>query len=142
MRYYRKALLRGETWRKALKGELHLRELSEVLVARGWRRLRERTTAGLRREESEVGANLRALVERGTDVYFLFSANDEGVDALGRQAGAVVRTLSRSPHFQVEVVEGPSHTFEQLWAQELLAERVVERFSRQLGLAPSRSAAG
>ncbi|MGZ6059701.1 MAG: alpha/beta fold hydrolase [Myxococcaceae bacterium] len=142
MRYYRKALLRGETWRKALKGELHLRELSEVLVARGWRRLRERTTAGLRREQSEVGANLRALVGRGTDVYFLFSADDEGVDALGRQAGPVVRTLSRSPHFQVEVVEGPSHTFEQLWAQELLAERVVERFSRQLGLAPRHSAAG
>jgi hypothetical protein len=42
----------------------------------------------------------------------------------------------------MDVVEGPSHTFEQLWAQELLAERVVERLSRQLGLAPRRSAAG
>lgn len=142
MRYYRKALLRGDTWRKAIKGELHLREISEVLVARGWRRLRERTSAGLRREESDVARNLRLLVQRGTDVYFLFGADDEGVDALGREAGPVLRELSRSPSFQVDIVEGPSHTFEQLWAQELLTERVVGRVSRQLGLARQRSAAG
>ena len=42
----------------------------------------------------------------------------------------------------VELVEGPSHTFEQLWAQELLAERVVERLSRRLGLGARKSAAG
>ena len=127
MRYYRKALLRGETWRKAIKGELHLRQISEVLVARGWRRLRERTSAGLRREESDLARNLRGLVQRGTDVYFLFGADDEGVDALEREAGPIPRELSRSPRFRVDVVEGTSHTFEQLWAQELLAERVVER---------------
>ena len=142
MRYYRKALLRGETWRRAIKGELHLGQMSQVLVARGWRRLRERTEAGLRREESEVGRNLRSLVERGTDVYFLFGADDEGVDALAREAGPVVKQLARAAGFEVEVVEGPSHTFEQLWAQELLAGRVVERLSRNLGLGTPRTAAG
>jgi hypothetical protein len=142
MRYYRKALLRGETWRRAIKGELHLGQMSQVLVARGWRRLRERTEAGLRREEPEVGRNLRSLVERGTDVYFLFGADDEGVDALAREAGPVVKQLARSPGFEVEVVEGPSHTFEQQWAQELLTGRVVERLSRNLGLGTRRTAAG
>ncbi len=142
MRYYRKALFRGETWRKALRGELHLREISEVLVARGWRRLRERAGAGRRGEESDVARNLRALVQRGTDVYFLFGADDEGVDALEREAGPMLRELLRSPGFQMEVVEGTAHTFEQLWAQDLLTERVVERVSRSLGLSARRSAAG
>jgi pimeloyl-ACP methyl ester carboxylesterase len=141
MGYYRRALLQGETWRKAFKGELHLRQISQVLVSRGWRRLLERTRAGSR-EESDVGRNLRRLVERGTDVYFLFSADDEGVDALGRQAGPVVKHLSRSPAFKVDLVEGPSHTFEQIWAQEILAARVVGRLSTQLGLGTRRSAAG
>jgi hypothetical protein len=142
MRYYRKALLRLETWRRALKGELQLRHVSKVLVARGWRRLRERAAGGLRSEEPEVGRNLDELVKRGTDVYFLFAADDEGVDALGREAGPALRRLTRSASFVVDVVEGPSHTFEQLWAQELLAGRVVERLSRRLGLEARRSAAG
>ncbi len=141
MRYYRRALLRLETWRRAIRGELQLRHLSQVLVARGWRRLRERAAGGLRREEPEVGRHLRDLVQRGTDVYFLFGADDEGVDALAREAGPVLRQLSRAPSFEVDVVEGPSHTFEQLWAQELLTERVVERLSRRLGLGMRRSAA-
>ena len=50
--------------------------------------------------------------------------------------------LSRASSFEVDLVEGPSHTFEQLWAQELLAERVVERLSRRLGLGARKSAAG
>ena len=75
-------------------------------------------------------------------MYFLFGADDEGVDALGREAGPVLRRLSRSPSFEVEVVEGPSHTFEQLWAQEPFAERVVERLSRRLNLGVRKSAAG
>jgi len=111
-------------------------------VARGWRRLRERAAGGLRPEEPEVGRNLRGLVQRGTDVYFLFGADDEGVDALEREAGPAVRRLSRAPSFEVDVVEGPNHTFEQLWAQELLAERVVERLSRRLNLSVRKSAAG
>ena len=40
------------------------------------------------------------------------------------------------------MVEGPSHTFEQVWAQELLVERVVDRLSDQLGLGTRRSATG
>ncbi|HET6983554.1 MAG TPA: alpha/beta fold hydrolase [Myxococcaceae bacterium] len=142
MRYYRKALLRLETWRRAFRGELQLRHVSQVLVARGWRRLRERAAGGLRPEEPEVGRNLRGLVQRGTDVYFLFGEDDEGVDALQREAGPVLRRLSRASSFEVELVEGPSHTFEQLWAQELLTERVVERLSRRLGLGARKSAAG
>ena len=141
MGYYRRAVLRMDTWRKALKGELHLRQIGQVLVSRGWGRLVERRRSGSR-DESDVGRGLRWLVERGTDVYFLFGADDEGLDALRRQAGPVVKRLSRSPAFEVEVVEGPSHSFEQVWAQELLVARVVVRLSKQLGLAQPRSAAG
>jgi alpha-beta hydrolase superfamily lysophospholipase len=141
MGYYRRALVRGETWRKAMKGDLHLRQITQVLVSRGWRRLLERTRTGPG-EETDVGRGLRALVERGTDVYFLFGADDEGVDALGRQAGPAVKQLSRSPAFKIEVVEGPSHTFEQIWAQDLLAACVVGRLSKQLRLGTGRSAAG
>ena len=75
-------------------------------------------------------------------MYFLFGADDEGVDALAQQAGPVVKQLRRSPAFELEVVEGPSHTFEQVWAQELLVERVVDRLSDQLGLGTRRSATG
>lgn len=60
----------------------------------------------------------------------------------GEQIGTVVTQLRRSPAFEVEVVEVPSHTFEQIRAQELLVERVVERLSGQLGLTMLRSAAG
>jgi len=141
MGYYRRAVLRMDTWRKALKGELHLRQIGQVLLSRGWGRLVERRRSGSR-DESDVGRGLRWLVERGTDVYFLFGADDEGLDALRRQAGPVVKRLSRSPAFEVEVVEGPSHSFEQVWAQELLVARVVVRLSKQLGLAQPRSAAG
>jgi pimeloyl-ACP methyl ester carboxylesterase len=138
-RYYRKALLQGETWRRALKGELHLRQLGQVLLARGWRRLRERTMGGLRRNVPQAGQALETLVQRGTDLYFLFAADDEGVDALEREAGPLLRRLSRSGSLQVEVVEGPSHTFEQLWAQELVADRVLERLSTTLGLGHGRA---
>lgn len=141
MGYYKRALFRGETWRRAIRGELDLRRIGEVLVSRGWRRLMDRSRPGPR-AETDVGRGLRSLVERGTDVYLLFGADDEGVDALARQAGSVVKQLRRSPAFEVEVVEGPSHTFEQIWAQELLVQRVVDRLSGQLGLRTRRSAAG
>ena len=141
-RYYRKALWRRETWARAIKGELHLRSVTGVLLARGWGRLTERAKRRFRREGPAVGQGLRTLVQRGTDVYFIFGADDEGVDALERQAGPVLTELGRSPRFQVEVVDGPSHTFEQLWAQELMAERVVQRLSHRLGLDSGRRSAG
>ena len=141
-RYYRKALLQGGTWRKALKGELHLRQISQVLLARGWRRLRDRTLGGLRRDVPQAGRALETLVQRGTDLHFLFGADDEGVDALEREAGPLLQQLSRSGRLKVDVVEGPSHTFEQVWAQELLAEHVVERLSTRLGLDHDRASPG
>ena len=56
MGYYRRALLRMETWRRAIKGELHLGQISQVLVSRGWRRLLDRTREGCARRPTSGGA--------------------------------------------------------------------------------------
>jgi hypothetical protein len=105
------------------------------VAARGWEGLRSRLGRGASVEEHDVGQALEELAARGTALNPLFGADDQGVDMLRSAARSSLRTLHGRRDFRFDVVDGPEHTFEQLWAQDLLATRVVawfrERFLRE-----------
>jgi alpha-beta hydrolase superfamily lysophospholipase len=133
-RFYRRALFQGATWRRALRGELDLRGIADRLrvlaLARARAALDGLLTGG--REEG-LARSFRRLSDRGCDSLLIYGQDDQGLDYLESHLGAKARRLGALPHFRVDVIDGPDHTFTQLWAQSRLTEFITAHLNRRFG---------
>jgi len=138
MGFYRSALFRGETWKKALRGEVHLagiaRTVAHKLVARGRARL-SRLAAKTNAERSpsvDVAEYLEEMCDRGVDVHFVFGDTDPGLDYLRSHLREREESLRARKNFHVSIIDDVDHTFTRSWARRVLFDRltahVVERF--------------
>jgi len=121
---YRRTVFSREPWVKLLRGQLHLRLVTEVVVRRvssalidalrDWARV-----LGLHFEQ-DLAEALLATVERGIRLSFVFAATSPGYDLLRRQGGRVVNRLRHRGGLSIDLVEDADHTFTHYEARKRL----------------------
>lgn len=135
--FYLRAMFRGETWEKVRRGNIFYRGIAVAMVHKAIEEARARVASIVARRRGEkvpelhVAEYLAAICDRGSDVYFLFSENDPGLDHL--RAYLQDRALLARPQFHVERIEGPDHTFTRVWARRALYQQLTRHLLKKFG---------
>ena len=145
--FYGRALLRSETWKRVLRGEVNVRGISAEVAARMAGRLKERARrAWARVTDPENAASpvlrwFRQALARGTDVLLIYGDEDPGLDYLAAHVGNAGGPLRGEPRFGFRIIEGGSeHTFGQMWAQELISQALEEHLRARFPVTDGRQA--
>jgi pimeloyl-ACP methyl ester carboxylesterase len=137
--FYRRALLRPETWLRLVRGKVDSPALARELLKRSDRRARREVRAlwarlsGGMAETSDIERGFRALCSRGAPCLLLFSSNDAGIDLIEEHLGPAASKMSSTPNFVMQVLRGPDHTFTPLWTQHSFFELVTAYMLKHFG---------
>jgi alpha-beta hydrolase superfamily lysophospholipase len=135
MARYRSSTLRLSSWLKLLSGQVNLAELAHVLVRRANAVSRKplRSIARLLRLplRDDLPAELLSAVHAGTDLQFVFAANDPGLELLRDQGGATAQRLRAQRRLGVTLIDGADHTFTDLAARTDLANHILGHFNHK-----------
>jgi alpha-beta hydrolase superfamily lysophospholipase len=135
-RFYARALLEPEVWRRVVRGQVNLRGIASTLKGRLANRLaselgvvRARVT-GATGPQSEVERAFAAMSERGVESLLAFSFNDGGLDMIEKHLGPEARKLRARTNFRFVVIDGADHTFTPQPSQEALRELIMNHVTR------------
>jgi alpha-beta hydrolase superfamily lysophospholipase len=138
-RRYQRQAFRLDSWKKALRGEVDWKYVADVMRDRARDVVQAKVNDVLFRlgrgdpEARDLHTSFRQMAERGVHTLLVFSGDDPGLDYLESKLGHQMAALRRSPAIQLEIIEGPDHTFTPLWSQVRLAEvimrYIVERYA-------------
>ncbi len=137
-RHYKRLILEPNVWKRLLMGDVNVRGIGNALRER----LQKRASVELKRisrrlgfkDESgrvDVGVALIDLANRNKDLFLIYGSVDEGLDYLAAEAGSLLAGLMKRREFRIEIIEGPDHTFTQLWAQQHLTRLVVDHVTQR-----------
>lgn len=137
-RTYRQLLTSPETWKRLVRGEINVRPIAGKMLERGVRLVEARLGDALGRwrggpsKAPSVRRDFEALCRRGCRVLLVYSASDEGLDYIEAHLGKDGKAMRRFGEFEIQVIDGPDHTFAPVWSQqrvsEILCEHLEERF--------------
>lgn len=138
LRYYQRALLRRETWVKALRGHVAYEDFLAAVHDNAVALVRARVKAIVSRlsgapDEDEVARLFRILLDRRVECCLIFSREDRGLDQLERHLGQVAHRFRSRENFRLEVMDGPDHTFTPRWTQRRLIQTLTEHLTRRYG---------
>jgi hypothetical protein len=136
-RYLSVAMFDPRSWWRALTGRIEYRRMARVL----WTHLlnRIRPPKQLSNQFSGIASMLQGITQRGSQLLFVFSANDEGSNFALKLLDdpSLGNTLSTGA-IQRVVISGTDHTFALQCNQEELFD-VIERFTAQFSDRSQRS---
>src|SRR5262249_19817521 len=122
-----------ESWKKLLRGDVDVRRVARVVLARARHAAEHRAKDVLRRLRvplrNALGTDLLALARRGVAIRFIFSASDPGPAMLAEQGGSAVSRLEASGALRIAVIDGPDHTFTPRWSHPLLLDAIASALS-------------
>jgi len=124
-RAYLRAAFRGTTWKRLLAGEINATGIARTIAIRAWARLRWRALSLVGKSASEITENLLNISNSGISTYFLFSRDDDGLEALEAHLGPNAHALRGRSNVRHEVIDRVDHTFTSMWAQVELERRVT-----------------
>lgn len=123
LRYYLKlAFLNPKTWLRAIKGSVKYRDVLTMLASYT-QGLFTRANSNLYGGK-ELVANLRLLIERGTDLLFVYSEWDPGLSYFNAYLKDEIVVFNSSGKLEVKIVQGMNHNFDLLRGQEDLLKIV------------------
>jgi alpha/beta superfamily hydrolase len=130
---YARAVFDPDKWKKLLRGEVDVAAFAEVLRRRGvevaQRRLRDVARRVGRPLPDDLGAEIERAADNGVKLRFVFASDDPGFDLLRGGAGSSFEKLRRRGELTVDILEGPNHTFTQVWSQGVLLARLEAIFA-------------
>lgn len=139
-RFYKQAALDPKVWQRLFRGEVNVSRIARGLFSRMKERVdvearRAMAALGLGAEDGfvDVADGFQTLASKKTRVYLVYGDHDLGLDYLEAQVGSRLRRFQRHPLFEMDVIEGPDHTFAQLWAQTKLRQMIAHHFERHFG---------
>ena len=143
MRFYRSRLLDASTWKRLVTGQVNLGVILFGMAAIVRKRLALRL-AGLRSalvagstpampRSTDIRGIFRGFLQRGVEVFLVFSANDGGLDEVETHLGPNAARLRKHEHFKFQIVDGADHTFTPLWAQRRLSDLLAQHVMRLYG---------
>jgi pimeloyl-ACP methyl ester carboxylesterase len=136
--FYRQRAFSVETWRRALRGEVHVRAVTMELARRAIVRGRAKANDALvrwkvKREPDDIARGFQAICDRGADALLVYGSDDGGVDVMEEHLGPGARKLQYAPTFHLEILEGTDHTFTPRDAQDRLTARLTEHLVARFG---------
>ncbi len=127
-RFYMRALLDPQVWRRALRGDVELRGIAGALVERLQTRIDAvlpSVTAGLLGKvgpKNDVERAFGAMCDRGVESLMVLSFDDGGVDMVAEYLGSDARKMRGRKNFSFKIVDGADHTFTTLASQSTLRD--------------------
>lgn len=135
---YKRRMYSLDAWKKMLRGEVHFRALTKVMVRRFGLLARDRARSVARYAGVKIGDDLvlelRDVTRRNVSLRFIFAADDPGVSLLKSQGGATVDKLRRAGQLGIDYIQGADHTFTPLWSHP----RIIETLGAHLDGPPRR----
>ncbi len=122
--FYRRAALQIETWKRAAKGEVHLRAIARKIAERSWVRLK-RWPGHWLHEDTDVAFGFRRLCSRGARVVLVCGEDDGSCDVVAEHLGPDAGRFRRNANFRFETISKTDHTFAPWSARRDLAERLT-----------------
>jgi alpha-beta hydrolase superfamily lysophospholipase len=124
MQRYRTNAFRLSSWLKLLRGEVNLRELSQVL-ARHTRTIVLGPPRALARSlgfrlHDDLPTELQSIVRSGVQLQFIFADHDPGHELLNKLGGTTARRLRARGLIGVTTIEDADHTFTDQAARRML----------------------
>jgi alpha-beta hydrolase superfamily lysophospholipase len=125
---YAGLLTQGSTWRRLLRGEIHVRPIAEALARRGFDAALRRVRRAWRpiNPGGSVARRVAAIRRRGAEIRLLYSAGDPGLIAARRHLGRFPGRADRRLGAPVTVLAGADHNLGAPEAQALLAAQLRE----------------
>ncbi len=129
--FYWRALTDGATWKRALRGDVALKNIATQLIARLGKRLhrlaeRLLSTVGLSTPRlPPVARNFLQMQARGTEFLFVLGADDAAIDVVAAELGPRASLLGDSAQLRMETVPYTDHTFTPRWSQQYLQGYLV-----------------
>jgi pimeloyl-ACP methyl ester carboxylesterase len=122
--FYRRAALQWETWKRAAKGEVHLRAIARKMAERSWISLKQWPGHWFQ-EDSDVAFGFRRLCSRGARVVLVCGEDDGSCDVVAEHLGRDAGKFRRNSNFRFEMISNTDHTFAPRRARRDLAERLT-----------------
>jgi pimeloyl-ACP methyl ester carboxylesterase len=122
--FYRRAALQFETWKRAARGEVHLRAIARKMAERSWMRLKHWPSHWFQ-GDSDVAFGFRRLCSRGTKVVLVCGEDDGSCDVVAEHLGPDAERFRRNSNFRFEMISNTDHTFAPWRARRDLAERLT-----------------
>lgn len=122
--YLRRALYSPASWRKLFSGGADLRH---ILGALGLKSGALRTSsAGASPEVEKIMRNLQALVDRGTEMFFVYCEGDPGIDELQIIMGNRMPELRGRKNVRYSIIEKTDHMLTLLAKQETFLKQATD----------------
>jgi dienelactone hydrolase len=121
--YYKRAIRKFVTWKRALSGQVNMIGVGRILAKRITAPVLQIVTRAIPARWStgyRVDRGFQALLDRGTSVLVIFDEDDGGRDVLEWHVGKDGGFLRRYPRFRLEIVRGADHTFSRVQDQRTL----------------------
>jgi alpha-beta hydrolase superfamily lysophospholipase len=123
--WYRRALLRSETWLRLVRGELDLRLVTGRFLALAKARLRRMLAVATSRRDT-LHAKMKRLCRRGTDVLMVVSDADDARDYMEFHFGRSGSRMRAHPNFRMLYVPEADHTFSRPGNQAFVIPSLLE----------------
>lgn len=131
--YYRKNAFSGAIWRKLMRGEVNLLNVSQIVMSRAIVTLRHSARDLARRLRlrlsDDLGRELETVARRGTNMVFVFADHEPGIELLRMQGGATVGRLRDDNKLEVQIIPNADHTFTAWAAREQLTSYLMAAMS-------------
>ena len=138
---YGHALLDVDSWKKLVRGHVHLGTAGRILQKRVFDMASNRARQVARRLglhfEDHLASSLVAIAKRNIHMCFVACAGEPALELLREQGGRTVDELERRGILVLESIAGPDHTFTPIWTHHVLTACL----ERHLGFASRRGSA-
>jgi len=127
-RYYKNALFERGVRKRLAAGDVNVLGIGRTLLSRIADRVMKaafRRSPFTKNDAALVFKGFRDLLARGTDTLVIFGAQDGGRDIFDGYVGANGGALRHSPHFRIEIVDTPDHTFSRTRDQRTLSALLI-----------------
>ena len=108
--FYQREILKLQTWKRLIRGEIALRRIGAAFLSRRRRVLSAKWTLKSRMaEENDIRAGFERIIRRGARVLAVFSEGDAGIDELAIYMGAGGKHLLRLRGARIAFIEDADH---------------------------------
>jgi dienelactone hydrolase len=137
--FYRKAAFERQAWARLVRGQVDVRSIAQGILHNSWEMARQRVRGALL-GESDVARGFRTLLQRGTDVLLVLSADDGARNTVDAHLGVNAARFHRDPRFRIEIIDGADHTFTPLACQDVLVSLLTNHLVTRFGAEPAFAA--
>jgi pimeloyl-ACP methyl ester carboxylesterase len=135
--FYKQRAFRADTWKRLVRGDIHVRAIGLELGKRALVTARNKVTEqairfGVMREPNDIARGFHELGARGCESLVVYGTHDGGVDVMEQHLGSGARKMRHDKRFHLAFLEGTDHTFTPRNAQDrlqaLLSEHLLAKF--------------